>query len=146
MTDRTHEIWAAFPPHDDQVLRVLAAVASIILLLLFLASTVTGGNRSLVAYTATSFSGESVPVSATSGRCNPLPLNAPARSIKNDTHLHAIFFADPGCAMPVSVLGPGEDDGGFVPPSSSQAAFEAPEPSLLGRKGALSYRTIALKG
>lgn len=145
MTDRTHESWTAFPPHDDQVLRVLAAVASIILLLLFLASTVNGDNRSLVAYAATSFSGQPVPVTATPGRCNSLPLNAPARSIKNGTHLHAIFFADPGCTMPVSVLGPGEDDGGFVPPGSSQAAFDEPDLSLLGTKGALSYRTIALK-
>lgn len=145
MSARNSEIWAPFPPRDDQVLRTLGILASVILLLLFLASTVSGGNPSLIAYTATSLSGDSVRLTATSGRCNSLPVDSPAKSVKNDSDLHATFFADSDCTDPVSVVAPGAEDAGFVPVNSSQAAFNEPQLSLLGAKGALSYRTIALK-
>lgn len=152
MSGQDSEIWPAFPPRDDQVLRALGILASVILLLLFLASTVSSGKPSLIAYTAISFSGDSVPLTATSGRCNSLPVSSPAKSVsspaksvKNDSDLHATFFAGSDCADPISVVAPGAEDAGFAPANSSQGAFNEPALSLLGAKGALSYRTIALK-
>lgn len=145
MSARNSEFWAAFPPRDDQVLRALGILASVILLLLFLASTVSNDKPSLVAYAATSFSGDSVPLTATSGRCNSLPVDSPAKSVKNNASFYATFFAGSDCSDPVSVVAPGAEDAGFAPPNSSQVAFDEPELSLLGAKGALSYRTIALK-
>lgn len=145
MTDQTNEIWNAIPPRDDQVFRVLGVVAAVMFLLLFLSSTVSDNAPSLVAYTVTSFSGESVTLAPTSGRCHSLPLDAPAKSLKNDTGLHAAFFADSDCAEPVAVVAPGGEDAGFASVNNSQAAFNEPELSLLGANGALSYRTIVLK-
>lgn len=124
-------------PTGRMVLLVLLAL----IVPIALSAIADRGHAELTGYTDRGFTGHSQPLARTSGACRSL--DRPVRSVNNEfRRTHAMLFSDPACTIPVSVVAPRQRDLGVV-----EAPFDGPvpgesQPSLLGKYGALSYRTL----
>lgn len=124
--------------------KALMILGAMVLVPLFLSTTVDQNHSGLTVYTGTGFAGVGEQLEQTQGRCRSFGLETSVKSVRNDTaNVHVTLFSDANCVNAVSVVSGREQDAGLAPGDGRMSIRSDIQLTLLGEEGALSYSTIS---
>lgn len=129
---------------DVTVGKALMILGAMVLVPVFLSTTVDQSHSRVTVYTGTGFAGVDEQLEQSQGRCRSFELEGPVKSVRNDTiDVHVTLFSDANCVTAVSVVSGREQDTGLAPGDGRMSIRTDIQLTLLGEEGALSYSTLS---